>query len=716
MGLMLIDCKGNFSMHCYTWLSFALALFQHWTHLPCVYGWKVDDLKQISGTSLTEKQGWVQKPMVVREEQVLTHPSKFNQQSKLDKQDMSQKHIWTDNELQFLNGPYEATVPEMSAEGTSVIQVTASDGTGARLFYSILQGQPYFSVERTTGVIRTSSPLDRETIDKCFVVIQAQDMIGQMGGRSATTTATINLSDVNDNPPRFPHRRYHMNISEAAPIGTILGKILAEDSDIGDNAAMNYEIEGHASHIFYIITNNKTQEGIVILKQKVDYENRSRYDIRVKVINRHIDERFLQDGPFEDTTHLKISVEDTDEPPVFTSKEYAMEISEGAVVGSLVGAVSARDPDNANSPVRYSIVPSNYVKRHFSINAQNGTIVVNKPLDREVAPLHHLIITATESKNRKQISNANVSIQVVDVNEYAPELSKYYEIYVCENAIFGQHIQTISAVDKDSPMEHHHFSFSLAEATTNSSSFAVKDNQNNTAEILTKGDGFYRQEQPVFALPILIVDNGMPPLASTSTLTVLVCDCDTEVNRKFCRYGALGISVEAFVAVVACTLIILVFVLAILAFRQQRKKSLFHEKGEEFRENIVKYDDEGGGEQDTEAFDIPTLRNHSVLREHKPRRNITTQIQSLYRQSLQVGPESAIFREFISQKLEEANSDPDVPPYDSLQTYAFEGAGSVAGSLSSLGSLDLDTNYEDIVQLGFKQEESIHGSVNNEWD
>lgn len=87
--------------------------------------------------------------------------------------------------------------------------------------------------------------------------------------------------------------------------------------------------------------------------QRVDYENRSRYDIRVKGINSYIDERFLQDGPFEDTANLKISVEDVDEPPIFTSKEYAMEISEGAAAGSFVGAVSARDPDNANSPIRY---------------------------------------------------------------------------------------------------------------------------------------------------------------------------------------------------------------------------------------------------------------------------------------------------------------------------------------------------------------------------
>lgn len=44
-----------------------------------------------------------------------------------------------------------------SCAGTSVIQVTATDaddptyGNSARLVYSILQGQPYFSVEPHTG-------------------------------------------------------------------------------------------------------------------------------------------------------------------------------------------------------------------------------------------------------------------------------------------------------------------------------------------------------------------------------------------------------------------------------------------------------------------------------------------------------------------------------------------------------------------------------------
>lgn len=50
-------------------------------------------------------------------------------------------------------------------------------------------------------------------------------------------------------------------------MGTTIGKIFAEDSDIGDNAAMDYFIEGDRSDVFGIITNNETQEGIILLKK-----------------------------------------------------------------------------------------------------------------------------------------------------------------------------------------------------------------------------------------------------------------------------------------------------------------------------------------------------------------------------------------------------------------------------------------------------------------
>ncbi|NXR46200.1 CAD19 protein, partial [Hippolais icterina] len=767
-------------------LCLMVTLVQLWPCSPSTQNSSTQNTIQSFAAIRRVKRGWLWEPLFATEEQTSLHPVYIGQlKSDLDKQDGNLKYILTgegagsffvideyngkiyvtqkldrekkpfytlraqainrstqlpvepesefiikvrdinDNEPQFLDGPYEASVPEMSPEGTSVTQVTATDaddpsyGNSARLLYSLIQGQPYFSVEPKTGVIRMASQMDRETEDQYLVIIQAKDMVGQPGAFSATATVTINLSDVNDNPPKFQQRLYYMSVSEEAPVGTTIGKVFAEDSDIGDNAAMDYFIEADSSDAFYIITNNETQEGIVLLKKRVDYESKRRYSIHVKAVNRYIDERFLEEGPFEDTTIVKINVEDADEPPVFTSENYVMEIVEGAVSGTLVGVVTARDPDDNGSPVRYSIVHSMHLKRLFSIDEHNGAIITTEPLDREIASWHNFTVTATETRNPEKISEANVHVQVLDVNDNAPEFPKNYETFVCENAVSGQQIQSISAVDQDDSAEGHHFYFSLAQEDVNSSHFTVKDNQDNTAGIFTGKSGFKRQEQFFFYLPILIQDNGTPPLTSTNTLTVTVCDCDTEVNTFYCRYGAfmysLGLSTEALVAVLACILIFLVFFLAIVAIRQQQqKKPSFSEKMEEFRENIVSYDDEGGGEEDTEAFDISALRTRTVMRTHKPRKKVVSEIQSLYRQSLQVGPDSAIFRQFISEKLEEANTDPSVPPYDSLQTYAFEGTGSLAGSLSSLGSntSDMDQSYDYLADWGphFKQLAGMYSS------
>ncbi|XP_038602575.1 cadherin-19 [Tachyglossus aculeatus] len=617
-----------------------------------------------------------------------------------------------DNEPRFLDGPYVASVPEMSPEGTSVIQVTARDdddpsyGNSARLLYSILHGQPYFSVEPTTGVIRISSQMDRETKDQYLVIIQAKDMVGQMGGLSGTTTVIINLSDVNDNMPVFQQKLYHMTVSESADIGTSIGVVMADDSDIGENAEVIYLIEEDGSHTFDIIIDNETQEGIVILKKKLDYERQRHYSIRAQVINRYIDERFVQSGALGDTTIIKIKVEDADEPPEFLSRDYVMGIPEDASVGSSVGTVTARDPDVASNAVRYSITGSSSLPRMFSINRQNGTIITTKPLDREMAAWHNLTVSATETKNPWKVSEVSVRIRVLDVNDHAPEFSQYYETYVCENANADQLIETISAIDGDDSVEDHHFYFYMSPEAIINSNFTVKDNQDNTAAILTRKNGFSRQEQPVFYVPILIEDNGIPSLTSTNTLTINVCDCNVNGSTHSCHYGALmfsmGFSTEALIAILACTLTLLVVVLVVLSLRQRRKPTLFPEKGEEFRENIVRYDDEGGGEEDTEAFDIAALRTRTVMRERKTRQAITTEIRSLYRQSLQVGPDSAVFREFIAEKLEEANSDPCAPPYDSLQTYAFEGKGSLTGSLSSLESSvsDQDQNYDYLSELG----------------
>ena len=60
-------------------------------------------------------------------------------------------------------------------------------------------------VSCSSGVVRTALPdLDREMQDHYLLVIQAKDMMGQRGGLSGTTSVTVTLTDINDNPPHFP--------------------------------------------------------------------------------------------------------------------------------------------------------------------------------------------------------------------------------------------------------------------------------------------------------------------------------------------------------------------------------------------------------------------------------------------------------------------------------------------------------------------------------
>lgn len=61
---------------------------------------------------------------------------------------------------------------------------------------------------------------------------------------------------------------YTFAISESAPVGTTVGRIMADDSDVGLNAKMNYSLEDlEESSTFTIQTDPDTQEGIVILAQ-----------------------------------------------------------------------------------------------------------------------------------------------------------------------------------------------------------------------------------------------------------------------------------------------------------------------------------------------------------------------------------------------------------------------------------------------------------------
>ncbi|XP_052511364.1 cadherin-8 [Budorcas taxicolor] len=619
-----------------------------------------------------------------------------------------------DNAPEFLNGPYHATVPEMSILGTSVTNVTATDaddpvyGNSAKLVYSILEGQPYFSIEPETAIIKTALPnMDREAKEEYLVVIQAKDMGGHSGGLSGTTTLTVTLTDVNDNPPKFAQSLYHFSVPEDVVLGTAIGRVKANDQDIGENAQSSYDIiDGDGTALFEITADAQAQDGIIRLRKPLDFETKKSYTLKVEAANVHTDPRFSGRGPFKDTATVKIVVEDADEPPVFSSPTYLLEVHENAALNSVIGQVTARDPDITSSPIRFSIDRHTDLERQFNINADDGKITLATPLDRELSVWHNITIIATEIRNHSQISRVPVAIKVLDVNDNAPEFASEYEAFLCENGKPGQVIQTVSAMDKDDPKNGHYFLYSLLPEMVNNPNFTIKKNEDNSLSILAKHNGFNRQKQEVYLLPIIISDSGNPPLSSTSTLTIRVCGCSSDGVVQSCNVEAyvlpIGLSMGALIAILACIILLLVIVVLFVTLRRHKNEPLIIKDDEDVRENIIRYDDEGGGEEDTEAFDIATLQNPDGINGFLPRKDIKPDLQFMPRQGLAPVPNGVDVDEFINVRLHEADNDPTAPPYDSIQIYGYEGRGSVAGSLSSLESTtsDSDQNFDYLSDWG----------------
>ncbi|XP_054478810.1 cadherin-7-like [Anoplopoma fimbria] len=625
-----------------------------------------------------------------------------------------------DNVPQFQNEPYVSSIPEMCPTGTTVAQVTATDaddpmfGNNAKLIYSILQGEPYFSVEPKTGIIVTSWPnMDREAREQYLVVVQVKDMLGLSGGYSSTTTVTVSLTDVNDNGPTFQHHLYTFAVPENAAVGTTVGRIMAQDGDTGINARMTYSLEDdlEESSTFIIKTDPVTQEGVVLLAKPLDYEAKRRFVMPAEAVNDHVDTRFLTLEEFSDRTTLKIVVEDVDEPPVFLSAAYEWKVPENAAVGTLVGIVSARDTDTVNNPIRYSIDKRSDNTKAFKIDPNNGTITVAKALDRETANWHNVTVEAKETTLNHLSSSVVVFIKVLDINDNVPRLARDYQPFICEGTQAGELIQLLSAVDLDDPAEGHHFYFSMVSEKHINPNFTIRDNQDNTAGIVARRSTFTRKDRTQYLLPVVVTDSGSPALSSTSTLTINVCSCQPAGH---CPSGgvealvlSMGVSLQTLLGLLVCLITLSVLSVLMLMVRRHRRKQQegleVEVKDLELPETVsqkVLYYGEPRGVGAALDFCPPVvpLRHHPRRRERRLRReDVRASIRMSLRESHLIGPDDDLFRQFILDRLAEADQDPYVPPFDCLRIYAYEGSGSPTGSLSSLESSDLELEPEQPV-------------------
>ena len=86
--------------------------------------------------------------------------------------------------------------------------------------YSLVDdGEGRFTIDSTTGLVTTTTTLDRELEDSYQLVVMAAD--DGLLSRSAVVTLDVHVDDLNDNAPRFLQRQYNVFIREPTNQGTL---------------------------------------------------------------------------------------------------------------------------------------------------------------------------------------------------------------------------------------------------------------------------------------------------------------------------------------------------------------------------------------------------------------------------------------------------------------------------------------------------------------
>eukprot|EP00066_Takifugu_rubripes_P012108 XP_011601374.1 PREDICTED: cadherin-5 [Takifugu rubripes] len=595
-------------------------------------------------------------------------------------------------------GTYNGSIMERSMIGTKVVEVRATDAddpntANGELRYSLIQDQSAFEIDSITGVISCKiNTLDRETKSQYVVVVKAQDLRGMASGSTATTSVSITITDTNDNIASFTRRSYELQVPENHKVNEKIGVLQLEDRDQLQNKEPTFIIPNDMSRVFGIeLSPNK--DGNLMLRKALDFETLNSYTFSIQVRENLKNLRFPADNVNSAITAAQVNVKvlDVDEPPVFSQLIYSFTVEEESL-GRNIGVISARDPDRANKGIRYSILDKDCPIAIDQITGQFSTL---KKLDRELEATHVFQVKAQEEPNGLE-SFVKVNVTVKDINDNKPELAAD-DVFLCENDVAGTVLGTLRATDKDDSQLS--FTFSLASEASN---FSIRDYGNSTAAIILKMGPFSLDDPKDYSVDVRVSDGGRPIQTSITKLAIESCRCDEMRMRTKCKAGAqrMGVSVHALIAILLCILTILVIVILFVMRKRYQKDSLAHMKNSgEIHEQLVTYDEEGGGEMDTNGYDVSILssacHDGSLLRrpDHHPHPSLYAMVQKPAHQP-QPSACKGDMALMIEKKKDEADHDRDGFPFDTLHIYGYEGEESLAGSLSSLESSSTGSNLD----------------------
>ncbi|KAM4036049.1 protocadherin gamma-C5-like isoform 4-T4 [Anomaloglossus baeobatrachus] len=336
-----------------------------------------------------------------------------------------------DNDPEIIFVSKNIEIPENAPIGIVVGFITVKDKDSGKNGETMLTSSPNlpFTCQPMSQryALVTSGHLDREKLSQYTIILTASDLGSP--SLSSQIIISLNISDVNDNPPAFLHNVYNAFIPENNEAGRLLCTVSAVDlDDEGANAKLIYSIA--ESHIHgspvssFVYINSDT--GNIYAQRSFDYEQFQVLQITARV---------------EDSGSPKLSsnvsvfifiLDTNDNPPTIlypenTGETIAQEtIPRSAAAGYLVSKVSAVDVDSGhNAWLLYSLVQS-ASPALFHISEYTGEVRTLRGLHETDNTEQRLVIAVRDHGEPSMTTTATIIVNLLDtVAQESPRSQDY---------------------------------------------------------------------------------------------------------------------------------------------------------------------------------------------------------------------------------------------------------------------------------------------------
>ncbi|KAM4732129.1 protocadherin alpha-8-like isoform 8-T8 [Anableps anableps] len=381
----------------------------------------------------------------------------------------------------------------------------------------------YFEVSIKTGALLVKNRIDREEFCarkvKCSLEVEAI-----VNSPLNLYRFEVKIVDINDNTPSFRIPEIVLNVSESAFLGEKFALPKAFDADVGDYSVKAYKLSHNE---YFTLDVQNTGDPIVsaemILQKPLDREKQPVIKLTLTATDGG---KPVKSG----TLLITVNVEDVnDNIPAFDKPLYKARIPENIPSGATVISVHARDFDEGlNGEIQYSLINQdndNNVDK-FSINPITGEIIIKEELDHEKNNAVELRVQAKDKGVSSRASHCKVLVEITDINDNPPEISVTSLVnMVREDAPFDTMVGLLTVKDPDADKNG-----VVRVKIVNSVPFKIKNTYKNHYSLVVDG-ALDREKVSEYNVTISAIDEGLPPLSSTSIITVHLSDVNDNAPR-----------------------------------------------------------------------------------------------------------------------------------------------------------------------------------------